>query len=190
PDTGDTMWVKRINGSANGNDVPSAIVSDNAFVYVTGWIFNPGRDMFVAKYNVLTGDTLWMRTYNGSGNGGDYSFTVQTDAGGNVYMAGRSDIGGNQRYTILKYNAAGTLAAGFPYIYNGTLATTFDEAHSLKVDAAGNIYVTGKSGVAGLEDYLTIAVSSAGTLMWAKKYNGNANSTDIAVLSAFDGTNY
>src|SRR5205085_1777735 len=131
-----------------------------------------------SKYSQGSQDSASAITLNSLGNGGDYSFTVQTDAGGNVYMAGRSDIGGNQRYTILKYNAAGTLAAGFPYIYNGTLATTFDEAHSLKVDAAGNIYVTGKSGVAGLEDYLTIAVSSAGTLMWAKKYNGNANSTD------------
>lgn len=181
PATGDTMWVKMIKGSANLSDYPTAITSDNAFVYVTGWLFNPGRDMFVAKYNALTGDTLWMRTYNGSGNGGDYSFAVQTDAAGNVYMAGRSDIGGSQKCTILKYNAAGVLASGFPFIYTGPLSTALDEVHSMKIDAAGNIYTTGKSGPAGLEDYLTLKVNSAGVLQWAKKYNGNTNTSDIPV---------
>src|SRR6266540_811219 len=77
PFTGDTMWVRRLAGSANLNDVPSAITTDNAgFVYLTGWMFNPTRDMFLAKYNSSTGALNWLATYNGSGNGGDYSFAL------------------------------------------------------------------------------------------------------------------
>src|SRR6266508_452353 len=106
--TGDTVWVNRYGGSANLNDAPAAIITDNAGnVYVTGWAFNTGttRDMFIIKYDVVTGNLVWVRTYNGTGNGGDYSWSIALDATNNVYITGRSDAGGNaQRFTTLKYN--------------------------------------------------------------------------------------
>ncbi len=186
---GTQLWAKTIKGSANLNDYATAITSDAAFVYVTGYWFNPGRDMFVVKYNAATGDSLWCRGFNGAGNGGDYSFAVQVDGSGNVYIGGRSDIGGTQKFTIVKYNAAGVVQSGFPFIYSGGVSTAFDEIHSLKVDASGNIYATGRSGASGAEDYLTIKVNSSGVVQWAKKYMGNSNASDIPIGLVFDGTN-
>jgi hypothetical protein len=183
PATGDSVWVRKIKGSGNQNDMPSAIVTDNTgFVYVTGWIFNPNRDMFVVKYSAATGDTLWRRTYNGTGNGGDYSHSLFVDASGNVYITGRSDIGGAQKFTTLKYNSAGVLQPGWPSVYSDSLSTTYDEAKSIKVDGSGNVYVTGKSGASGLEDYLTVKMNSAGVVQWAKKYAPSGSNFAIGLV--------
>lgn len=187
PDTGDTIWVKRVGSTLLDN--PSSMVCDNNAVYVTGWTFNPGRDIITIKFNAATGDTTWVRRYNGTNNGGDYGFSITVDVSGNVYVCGRSDVTGmGQKFTILKYDASGNVAAGFPYIYTAGLSTTFDEAHSIKVDGAGGIYVTGKSGTAGLEDFLTIKLNSAGVLQWAKKYIGASNNEDNAVALVIDAT--
>ncbi len=189
PDTGDTIWVKRVGSTLE--DKPTSMVSDNNAVYVTGWSFNPGRDIITIKFNAATGDTTWVRRYNGSNNGGDYGFSITVDASGNVYVAGRSDVTGGlgQKFTILKYDASGNVAAGFPYIYTAGLSTIFDEAHSIKVDGSGGIYVTGKSGTAGLEDFLTIKLNSAGVLQWAKKHRGASNNEDNAVALVIDASN-
>src|SRR5260221_10978146 len=64
PNTGDTIWVKRLAGTLQ--DKPTAMTCDNNAVYVTGWTFNPGRDIITIKYNAATGDTTWVKRYNGS----------------------------------------------------------------------------------------------------------------------------
>lgn len=186
PVNGDTIWVNRYNG-INLDERALAITCDNGAVYVTGWSFTPSRDIITIKYDAATGTRLWVKTYNGTGNGGDYGFAVAVDAGGNVYVTGRSDVGGAQKYTSIKYDAAGNVVAGWPSIYSGPLSTTTDEAHSIKVDGTGNVYVTGKSGAAGTEDYLTLKMNSGGVVQWAKKYNGNQNGEDNAIVLVLDG---
>lgn len=189
PATGDTLWVKRFNGGTNNEDKPTAIYSDGSSVYVTGWSFNlTNRNVVILKYDIASGNEVWNRTYNGTGNGGDYGFSIVSDAAGNVYVAGRSDIGGAQKYLILKYDSAGNPVAPFPFNYTGPLSSTFDQANSIKLDAAGNIYVTGKSGLAGAENFLTLKVSSAAVTTWAKLYNGNQNNDDNAAVVLVDNT--
>src|SRR5258706_8313093 len=159
------------------------MVCDNNAVYVTGWTFNPGRDIITIKYNAATGDTTWVKRYNGSNNGGDYGLNITSDAAGNVYVAGRSDVTGGlgQKFTILKYDASGNVPSGWPVIYTGALSTAFDEAHGVVVDGSGNVYVTGQSGPVGADDFLTLKINSAGVVQWAKKYNGVPNSEDNAI---------
>lgn len=188
PETGDSIWVNRYNGTPNLEDKVSAIVCDNNAVYITGWSFTPSRDIITIKYDAATGSRLWVRTYNGSGNGGDYGFAIAVDPSGNVYVTGRSDVGGAQKFTTIKYDAAGNVASGWPCIYTAVLSTAFDQAQAIKVDPSGNVYVTGKSGTAGTEDYLTLRINPTGTVAWAKKYNGTLNGEDNAVALVMDNT--
>jgi type IX secretion system substrate protein/beta-propeller repeat-containing protein len=192
--TGDTVWVNRYGGSANLNDAPAAIITDNAGnVYVTGWVFNTGttRDMFISKYDVATGNLVWVRTYNGAGNGGDYSFSIAVDGNNNVYITGRSDVGNAaQRFTTIKYNSSGVMQ--WLAIYTPDLPVTgiFDEARSVKVDGNGNVYVSGSSRFSpspASEDYLTLKYNSSGILQWFKRHNGNLNSDDYVVAMVLDG---
>ncbi|NOS84142.1 MAG: T9SS type A sorting domain-containing protein [Ignavibacteria bacterium] len=188
PDTGDTLWVNRYNGTPNLEDKVSAITSDNNAVYVTGWSFTPSRDIVTIKYDAVTGARLWVKTYNGTGNGGDYGFAIAVDASGNVYVTGRSDVGGAQKFTTLKYDAAGNMVAGWPSIYTGGISTAFDQAQAIKVDGSANVYVTGKSGTAGTENFLTLKINSNGTVAWAKGYNGPVNGEDNALALVLDNS--
>lgn len=185
-ESGDTMWVNRYAGISS--DQVNAITCDNSAVYVTGWSFTPSRDIITIKYDASNGNILWFKTYNGTGNGGDYGFAIAVDGSGNVYVTGRSDIGGAQKFTTLKYDAFGNISAGWPNIYSGPLSTTFDQAQAIKVDVSGNVFVTGKSGITGTENFLTIKINSSGTIVWGKKYNGNLNSEDNALTIVLDNS--
>jgi len=188
PETGDTIWVNRFNGAPNLEDKVSAITSDNNAVYVTGWSFFPSRDIVTIKYDAATGNRLWVRNYNGTGNGGDYGFAIAVNAAGEVYVTGGSDVGGAQKFTTLKFDAAGNMVAGWPSVYTGGLSSTFDQAQAIKLDGSGNAYVTGKSGGAGTENYLTLKINNNGTVAWAKTYNGTQNTEDNALALVLDNT--
>jgi hypothetical protein len=186
PDTGDTIWVSRY--ATNLEERVTSITSDNNAVYIAGWSFAPTRDILTVKYDAVTGVQLWARLYSGTGNGGDYGFAIAVDASGNVYVTGRSDVGGAQKYTTLKYDAAGNMAPGWPSVYIGGLSTTFDQAQAIKVDNSGNVYVTGKSGTAGTEDFLTLRINSSGIVDWGKKHNGTSGGEDNALALVLDNT--
>jgi Secretion system C-terminal sorting domain/Beta-propeller repeat len=185
PATGDTIWVRRYSTALE--ERVSAIACDNNSVCVTGWKFNPGRNMVTIKYDV-NGNEQWVREYNGTGNGGDYGFAAALDGSGNVYSAGRSDVGGAQKMTILKYDPSGNMVSGWPCVYSGPLSSVNDEARFLQVDNSANVYVTGRGNLGGLADILTLKISSGGTVLWAKKYFGNANNEDGGIELVLDNT--
>lgn len=61
--------------------------------------------------------------------------------------------------------------------HNGS--NSFDEAVSMKVDAAGNSYVTGRCFLNGTSDFCTIKYNTNGVQQWIAYYNGSANISDI-----------
>ena len=75
--------------------------------------------------------------------------------------------------------------------YNG-LGDEYDQALGMAVDAAGNIYVTGRSQTeaawSGNYDFATLKYNPAGTQQWVARYNGAGNSVDDARDLAVDVT--
>ena len=89
----DTAWVRRYNGPGNGDDVAVALAVDkDGNSYVAGWSYGNGtfEDYTTIKY-ASNGDTLWVRRYNGPGNGDDEPKALAVDESGNVYVTGESD---------------------------------------------------------------------------------------------------
>jgi len=196
PATGDTIWAKRFIGQ--GEDISTAMTCDNNAVYVTGWTFSPGpdRDVITIKFNAATGDTMWVKKYDGPRGGGDYGRAITSDANF-VYVTGRvSDVGTieHQRFMVLKYDInTGAMASGFPFIYTGD--TLSNEAHAIKVDNSGNIYITGQASFNNSTppylpfcNILTLKINSSGTLVWAKYHNASGNGVDNGVTLGFDNT--
>lgn len=156
------QWAATYNGPADSNDYSYSIaVDESGNVYVNGTRdVIQGRtiaDYTTIKYN-SSGIEQWVRTYNGTGNSSDYSGSVVLDAIGNIYVTGGSTgLGTGRDWATIKYNPLGEQQ--WVARYNGP-GNGDDGAGSIKVDASGNVYVSGISKGAGTgDDFTTIKYS-------------------------------
>jgi hypothetical protein len=186
---GDTLWVRRYNGPANKHDDAYALaVDDSGNVYVTGGSGGIGTnywDYLTIKYN-STGDTLWVRRYNGPGNDTDWAEALSVDPFGNVYITGKSDGNGTGiDYATIKYSSTGDTL--WVRRYNNGPGITYDGAIDLAIDDFGNVYVTGISEESGSwYDYAILKYDNNGNLIWEMRYDGPGNGYDLASAIAVD----
>ncbi len=174
------QWVKTFNGTATPSDdqSQSIAVDMSGNVCVTGWSQNntSSYDYTTIKYN-SSGDTQWVRHYNGPANNSDYANALTIDNTGNVYVTGRS-VDANYDIATIKYNSSGQQQ--WVTRYNGTGNWT-DCGNAVAVDNAGNVYVTGYSigtGTTNNRDIITIKYNSAGIEQWTQRYNGYGTNND------------
>ena len=189
-ETGVQTWVQRYNGPGNGDDEAYAIAVDGGSnVIVTGRSSGgaSGYDYATIKYS-SAGVPLWTNRYNGPGNGDDEPSAVAVDGSNNVIVTGYSSVnGGGYYYATIKYSSAGVPL--WTNLYNGP-GIGVNQAYAVAVDSSNNVIVTGySSGGASFYDYATIKYSSAGVPLWTNRYNGPANSDDLAHAVAVDGSN-
>jgi hypothetical protein len=185
--TVDTAWVRRYNGPADTADEAYAIaVDDSGNVYVTGVGDGTGTssDYATIKYHP-TGDTAWVRKYNGPGNSYDGASDIAVDDSGNVYVTGNSwGSGTSSDYATIKYHSNGDTA--WVRRYNGP-GNAADVASDIAIDDSGNVYVSGGSWGSGTStDYTTIKYHSNGDTAWVRRYNGPGNAYDGALDMAID----
>lgn len=113
---GELVWQAKFRGFGTQSVAAGSAVATDAlgFVYVVGTVTDSGQysDVIVIKYS-LTGDTLWVRQYNGPGGRADEAVAVAVGADGSVFVLGTSapDPSYPRRADILtlKYSAEGTL---------------------------------------------------------------------------------
>jgi hypothetical protein len=182
----DTAWVRRYNGPADSNDCAFALAVDGSGnVFVTGASFGSGTNADYATIKYLpTGDTAWIRRYNGSGNLADSALTLAVDGSGNVYVTGASSGSGtNADYATIKYLLNGDTA----WVRRYNAENGNDVARALAVDGSGNVYVTGESFRSSTYlDYITIKYLTNGDTAWVRRYNGPVNGADYAWALAVD----
>lgn len=179
---GDSLWVKRYNGSANGIDQANSLVVDSSgSVYVTGYSAGTGTgasDYATIKYN-STGDSLWVRRYNGTGNNVDQANSIKVDNSGNTYVTGNSvGSGTGNDFVTIKYDLSGVQQ--WVQRYN----RGDDHSKFLALDSLGSIYVTGFGGSGSFPDYIVLKYNSNGDSLWIQTYNNNF---DEAFSIALDG---
>lgn len=181
---GDTVWVRRYNGTGNNTDLALAIAVDiSGNVYVTGESIGsgPGQDYATVKYN-SAGEEQWAARYNGPGNYWDTASAIAVDDSGNVYVTGWS-YGLGLEYATIKYNSNGDSV--WVSRYHG--GNGEDLAQDIVVDDSGNVYVTGYSdGPGTYTDYATIKYNSLGDQQWVSRYDGLSSGPDFAAALALD----
>jgi len=112
--TGNLLWIKKFDFSvgSNKNDEPLSITCDaQDNLIVAGYTTNTNRDFLLLKLNP-SGDVVWQKIFNGSGNNTDQFNSVVTDAASNIYVAGLSsrDFGVDgilYVHQIYKYSSSG-----------------------------------------------------------------------------------
>ena len=182
---GDELWVRRYNGSANDNDYAYWLALDpSGNVYVTGQSVETGsdNDITTIKYSP-DGDVLWMKSYNGPGNGFDAGQAVAVDGDGNAYITGNHTTATGLECVTLKYSTNGDLlwSASFngPDQSGGVLI-------SIALDDLANVYVSGFVFSGGASDVATLKYDTDGNEQWAQLYNGPGNSYDGSYAVAVD----
>ncbi|OGF67514.1 MAG: hypothetical protein A2Y62_06160 [Candidatus Fischerbacteria bacterium RBG_13_37_8] len=200
---GNEQWVVRYDGCDSSIcnfyydvDYAKAVTADSSGnVYITGISLccqmlpslEMGSDFLTLKYD-SDGNLLWNERYNGPEGLStlDKGFDIEVDSTGNVYVAGVSKVYG----TLIKYDADGNEL--WVDRYNDEMNENGREAafYDMTLDAAGNIYVTGKGAYVGLSgacDYLTIKYDPSGNRDWVATCDGPMNGDiDIARAIALD----
>ena len=200
---GDTVWVRRYDGQANGSDEAYTIALDGLNnVYVTGYSESTGtyQDYATIKY-ASSGNELWVKKYNGPpGNGSDIAYAIAIDDSNNAYVTGISGGGPTSfDYATIKYYSNGDVA--WVKRYNGP-GNAVDYASAIALDDSGNVYVTGRSEDNGTDyDYATIkyvqflcgdankdGVVDVGDVVYLINYLFKSGTAPVPILKAGDAS--
>jgi uncharacterized delta-60 repeat protein len=188
---GNELWVRRYDGSANGNDQAYFIVRDSSGnIVVTGTSHgsSTGNDYATIKYD-SSGNQLWLQQYNGPTNDDYlnwfYGDITAMDSSENIYISAYSyGNGTGNDYATVKFDSSGNQL--WEARYNG-LGNYHDYAQGMDVDSSGNVYVTGYTYTNGINrDYATVKYSSLGEQLWSATYDGPVNGDDSASAIAVD----
>jgi hypothetical protein len=105
--TGAYVWTNLYYSIPIASSVGTSIVVDQANnIYVTG--YSPGtnsdNDIVTIKYE-NNGRQIWLRRYNGPGNGNAAGNAIAVDNNGNVYVAGYdTTTAGGTEMVLIKYS--------------------------------------------------------------------------------------
>lgn len=165
------LWTNRYNGPANQDDYANAVAANiNDNIFVTGSSSGNGSsyDFATIAYS-SAGMALWTNRYNGPGNGEDHAVAIAVDSNSNVVVTGYSlGNGTGINFATIKYSSSGV---GLWTNRFGGPVNSYERPQAMALDGSGNVYVTGYRRGGG-DDYLTIAYSSSGFLMWTNRYDG------------------
>jgi uncharacterized delta-60 repeat protein len=193
---GAQLWAATYSWPGNAFNWASAITldPDGNICMAGGTQDSIARDYYPTNNDYLTikysqdGLRIWVKRYDGPRNEDDESVAIETDASGNVYVSGTSWLSGTDPnwsdWTTVKYSSSGVQL--WARQYNGP-DDSGDIAYALAVDAAGNVFVAGRSdGQRSFADFLTIKYDSGGVQQWVDRYDGPVNDYDEARAITLD----
>lgn len=223
---GTRLWGTYIGGN-NSDLAESCSVDASGNVYIAGRTsstngigYNGFKNIKASSSAVIAmlvkfnsnGQRLWGTYYGGEEYGETGVFSVTTDIGGNVYIAGRTeswtDIAFNGHQTDGGQGIIGNVFAGgdgylvkFRPDGNREWATYYgtneydDWAMACRADLQGNIYLSGFSQTPTEDPFLpskafVIKYSSTGKYIWDENYQGNNNASGYGMAVSTSGHVY
>ncbi len=127
----------------------------------------------------------WNHRYTGPQASADNPNDFVVDNSGNLYLTGQSIVGGGYyNFITVKFNSSGIRQ--WIATFSG-LPNSNNLGNSIKVDASGNVYVTGQTRAAGGNyDIVTIKYDQNGVQQWIQQYNGPGNFDDVGLSLSID----
>ena len=182
--TGDTLWTRTYGGSDYDFGKSGQPTSDGGFI-VTGYnrSFSGGEcDLWLIRTDAK-GDTLWTRTYGGSG--GEAGWSVQQTSDGGFIVAGYTSsygAGGDDVRLIRTDSLGGTLWAR---TYGGIAG---DVGYSVQQISDSGFIVAGEtqSFGAGGGDVWLIRTDATGDTLWTQTYGGSDYDGGYSVQQTYD----
>jgi Domain of unknown function (DUF5122) beta-propeller len=155
---GDTIWTKTYGGvnSDEGYDISQTFDGGYIIAGTTESFGSGGSDVYLIKIKE-NGDTLWTKTFGGTG--GDYGYSIQetidrgfiisgsisghfylvkTDSNGNSLWNSQIGGEGEQRcYSVCQTSDGGYLGTGFTW-YWGSILNSYYDIYLIKFDSIGD----------------------------------------------------
>ena len=181
---GDTMWAKTYGniGSDIGRHMQQT--SDGGYILIgeTGSFGAGGVDIYLIKTDGV-GDTMWTKTYGGTGD--DYGWYVNQTSDSGYVVSGYTNsfgAGGDDAY-VLRLNSMGDT------LWTRTFGSTGDEyANSVRETMDSGFIITGEAYAfgAGNGDTYLIRTDAMGDTLWTKVYGGTGFEGGWAVTETMD----
>lgn len=178
---GQLLWARYYDGPFGGIDEsygwPGVGLDASGNIYACGYSqAADGVYEFVTIKYGASGNQSWAQRWRGPNQAYPhaYGYSIKIAPGGSVYVSGTArNLAGNADYVLLKYDASGNPVWQrlFDGMHHGS-----DDAYTLVIDAAENIFVTGISESQYLNndvEYCVIKYTPDGTLQWEGRYGGN-----------------
>ncbi len=189
--SGTELWRQVITGKRNGSDLARSVVLDSSGNVITaGYTSNlrPYHDLTVIKFDGAKGTELWRQIISGSENGASEAVEVAVDARGDLVVVGfiwNLETAGD--LAVAKLNGASG-AVQWRTMISGTSRVSFDMAHAVSLDLAGDVSVAGYLRNSLTEDDFTVIKfdGTSGAERWRKSINGTSNGVDRALALAVD----
>jgi hypothetical protein len=192
-DSGVERWVYRYDGPANYLDQANSIaVGSDSSLYVAGYSVGNGTDFdFTVVSLTDSGAERWVYRYDGSLSFTDWANSIVMGLDSNLYAVGTSyGTGTSGDLTVVSLTDSGV--ERWVYRYDGT-GHSSDGAYSVITGPDGNLYSAGTSYESGIShDFAVVSLTDSGVERWVYRYNGSANSDDVAhsIVMGLDGNLY
>ncbi len=181
---GDTLWTRTFGGSAPDYGFSVQQTSDSGYI-VAGYTLSfgaGGSDVYLVKTDA-NGNTLWIRTYGGTGSDEGYSTQQTTDGGYIVAGMTTSFGGGGDDVYLVKTDANGDTL--WTRAYGGSYG---EAAQFVRQTTDGGYIIAGRAYSPQRQDDLWLLKTDAdGDTLWTHTYGGSESDIGFCVQQTTDG---
>jgi hypothetical protein len=182
---GDTAWARTYGDTAEDRGYSVRQTTDGGYVIAgaTASFGAGGWDVYLIKTDAV-GDTVWTRTYGGTGQ--DYGGSIQQTTDGGFIIAGQTTsfgAGSGDMY-LIKTDASGDSI--WTRTYGGA---GWEMAGSVQQTTDGGYIISGYTDTfgAGLSDAYLVKTDAGGDTVWTRTYGGTGEEVCYSVQQTADG---
>ncbi|MDI6839472.1 MAG: T9SS type A sorting domain-containing protein [bacterium] len=183
---GNTSWTRTYGGTEY--DEGRSVDTTSGGYIIAGYTksFGIGTPDYYNVYLIKTnsdGDTIWTRTYGGSGS--DRGYSVKQTSDGGYIIAGATNSYGASGYNVYLIKTDSDGNTSWEKVFGGD---GNDHGRSVAQTSDGGYIIAGytDSYGAGYDVYL-IKTNSAGDTTWTRTYGGSGDDRGYSVVQTTDG---
>ncbi|MEO8149877.1 MAG: hypothetical protein ABI723_19715, partial [Bacteroidia bacterium] len=181
---GDTLWTKTFGKGLDDYGYSVQQTTDSGYI-IAGFITSSGVgswDFYLIRTNA-NGDTLWTKTYGGTGLDNVNSVKQTSDNGFIIAGTTTSFGAGSSDIYLIKTNTNGDTL--WTRTFGGS---SWEEGRSVQQTADGGYIITGKTSSFGLgnDDVCLIKTNATGDTLWTKTFGGAGYENALSVQQTAD----